>query len=341
MKRRKVISILAGSLAAPKAQHGSSIYGTPGSIATGADNTQRPLLRLDVNELPMAKHATEALYALSKFWPILLDDSFERQFFADQPKEYLEARGIDSRIFDMQAPEFLTFRAICHDAVINAALRSDYLQFLSALEPFGLKPRGPSAAMTNRALNILTQKLHRHPGIIESAAMPLGIDSIQRLLASPELLRTVIGRDLAQIMEGAVLVNVPVAISALAVVYVSVATNVTVTILAGTYVSAAVSVAAAANGSPLQESRPSNGVRWPAFNLDPSRVRDTHMIANIAAALKNDALALEATRQLITDEVAAVLKAARQLSLVKFDDSAWEVALSTIKSLALNSAQLN
>lgn len=230
MKRRRILGAIAGMVGLPGAASGASLYGTPASIGLAKSAYPSDPLRLvlDADKLPPA--ISGALTSFGGVWERVLTNADEKARFQRDPAAYLQANGIPESVLGARDQEIRLLLAICDERVLSASIRGDYAGFLGELSRLAVIRSGPPSILKKRVLEVLRsgRAMLRRGGV---DVRTNDIQDISALAADDEL--KFIYSQIAPSIDQVAVAAVPVAIAAIVVTYVSVATTVTVAILAG------------------------------------------------------------------------------------------------------------
>jgi hypothetical protein len=249
---------------------------------------------------------------------------------------------------------------------MQSALSGDYLNFLEQLKALGVTSQTAKSGLKQQMISVLRANLTEIQGKVARVG-----GNGRRLNAfhaeSKEL--TYLYGQLAPSIEQIAMAAVPVAIAAIAAIYVSVAAAVTVGIMAGVYISLAVSTAITVGGNdcshPTRDTLFAGPTTMPQTSrserqrrvqqaiaqrellgkrmlvLSPERLQEAQQTARLARLLNQGQFVLEVNRQLVKDEVSIFVEAAEEVGLLKISAEVRNDVVSTIQNIALRAAALD
>ena len=364
MKRRKILGAM-GIMGIPGIGKASSLYGTPVSVSGPLVRSSEPL-RLMLSTINIPAQAIPLMTRFGAIWEGVLGNESEKRRFQRDPSGFLEDNGIPKTVLEARDQEVVLLKAMTDDDVIRSALSGDYLDFLNRLKVLGVTSQTGKSGLKKQVLAMLQNNLAEIKGRvarIEGAASRLDAPYAE----SREL--TYLYGQLAPSIEQIAMAAVPVAIAAIAVVYISVAAAVTVGILAGVFVSLAVSTGVTVGSNNCSDSTSDTHFSGPAsmpqtgrserqrriqqavaqreligkrmLVLSPERLQEAQQAARLARLLNQGQFVLETNRQLIKDEVSVFLEAAEEVGLLQIPKATRNDVISTIQKIALRAAALD
>lgn len=368
MKRRRILGAIAGMVGLPGAASGTSLYGTPASIGLAKSAYPSDPLRLvlDADKLPPA--ISGALTSFGGVWERVLTNADEKARFQRDPAAYLQANGIPESVLGARDQEIRLLLAICDERVLSASIRGDYAGFLGELSRLAVIRSGPPSMLKKRVLEVL-----RSGGaMLRRGGVDVRTNDIQDIsaLAADEELKFIYSQ-IAPSIDQVAVAAVPVAIAAIVVTYVSVATTVTVAILAGVYISVAVATAVVASGgstcrtssdalfagpvtAPISKGTSRSEAQRAVEHafaerallakrmlaLDPAYFASAQQAARVARLLNQDQFLLETNRQLVRDEVDAFVAAAEKIGVLSIPAATRQAVVEAMQNISLRAAAL-
>ena len=353
-----------GVMGIPGIGQASSLYGTPVSVSGPLARTSEPL-RLMLGTIDVPAQAIPLLTRFGAIWEGVLGSESEKQRFQRDPSGFLEEYGIPKTVLEARDQEVVLLKAMTDQDVMRSALSGDYQEFLQRLKALGVTSRTTKSGLKQQIILILRTNLDDIKGKVarvEGKGNRLGVSYTQ----SQDL--TYLYGQLESSIEQIAMAAVPVAIAAIAVIYVSVAAAVTVGITAGVYISVAVSTAVTVGSNcydstrdalfagPASMPQTSRSERQRRIQqaivqrellgkrmllLSPERLQEAQQAARLARLLNQDQFVLEANRQLVKDEVSVFVEAAEEVGLLQISAATRKDVVFTIQNIALRAAALD
>jgi len=363
MRRRKILGAM-GVMSIPGMGKASSLYGTPVSVSGAPPASYEPL-RLMLSTIDVPSQSIPLMTRFGAVWERVLGNEFDKQRFQRDPSGFLEENGVPKTMLDARDQEVVLLKAMTDDEIISSALSGDYVDFLNRLKAMGLTSQTGKSGLKRQLLEVLRNNLSEIKGKLGRLQ---GDAKIAAPYAESRELTYLYGQ-LAPSIEQVAMAAVPVAIAAIAVVYVSVAAAVTVGIMAGVYISVAVSTAVTVGSDGCSDSTHDSLFAGPAsmpstsrsvrqrriqqaiaqrelvgkrmLALSPERLNEAQQAARLARLLNQNQFVLETNRQLIKDEVTIFVEAAEEVGLLQISRANRAEVVSTIQNIALRAAALD
>lgn len=364
MRRRKILGGI-GVMGIPGIGKASSLYGTPVSVSGPLARSSEPL-RLLLDSINIPAQTMPLMTRFGAIWEGVLGNESDRRRFQRDPSSFLEENGIPKTVLEARDQEVVLLKAMTDDDIMRSALSGDYLDFLKRLKALGITSQTGKSALRKQVLAVLRANLDE----IKGRVARIGGDEsrLSAPYAESRELAYLYGH-LAPSIEQIAVAAVPVAIAAIAVVYVSVAAAVTVGIMAGIYISLAVSTGVTVGSNDCSDSARDTLFAGPAsmpqagrsvrqrriqhaiaqrellgkrmLVLSPERLQEAQQAARLARLLNQGQFVLEANRQLIKDEVSVFLEAAVEVGLLQIPVTSRPEVVATIQNIALRAAALD
>jgi hypothetical protein len=370
VKRRDVLGTI-GVVAAPQVAGAKEyLYGRPSSI-TGPVSAGSNLLRLDLNSTAVGDRIAAQIVRYQRLVKKVLANPEARNEFLNNPELYLNRHRLSKHYISTTDKEVQLLQALSDDTLIGMSASGDYRGFLTRLRAFGLLDSSNPSKLKSRVAEMMRNNLTEIRERSQTAMRELG-SGIPELLESKEIeyLYSQLKPSLDQ--NAVATVTVAVVIAATVVTYISVTVAVTVAITAGFAISIAVTMGVTASGGclaqsllePQSQSVDSSAIEEPPVHcpttanldraavarallakrltaLDPDMLEEAQTISRTARLLRNDSFLIEASRDLVRQEIVAFVEAAEEVDLIRIPVESRPAVLEAMKNLALNAAALN
>jgi len=334
MSRRKFLQTTSLVLGAPLvASTATRLYGAPASVIP------REVADLDRFKLPLARAGVptelwDSLARVGDLWDRVLTDDSEAQRFHSDAAGYMNSLGLDGSDATL-ADESLRMLRVMADPEAKKYLASgDYTSLFDQFVAANVfEPLAPSALQT-KIVSLFAENYAEMSAAIDAAMIGGAQENL--LTGMQNLGLSVTEADLMELTKivsaseaGVVphpdvfaLVVVVAGISAIAAAYISVVIAVTVVLLAGVSVSAAIASAILVCGvrtcfRPYGSAPPFGGTY---AKLEPAMIRNLDRSLRLAALTRDGNIAFQAMRSVIASEVSAVFGALKQVNLIHVED---------------------
>lgn len=362
MKRRKFLQASLISTALPLPAGAERLYGTPGSILPNGGAIGEKFI-LPLSRAGAPSDTLRTLAATNQLLENVLTSSDEAEIFSENPKHYMQSLGLDVSDKTFQDDTIIMLTTLSHPDVRDSMASGDYGALFGYLRAAGLfEPRDPSNLQL-QIKSIMQDNIEAiRAGIKQADSTPLDSEQKQLLLQVLEESGVYATEDDLAIVSQMISSNgmtvmsctavamcaVAVGIAATVVTYVSVAVAVTIAIMAAVSVSVAAHMAVTVGGGgggsggcgdpgvfcQIQSNPFAVPFTGNFAKLDPALMRNTERALRLAAVGGHHGVKVHALREMIAEEVKAVVRAMQQIGLLALDKAQLSTATDAMTRYA-------
>lgn len=172
----------------------------------------------------------EDMSMLGVLWHKVLSSDAKKISFSNNPSAWLQSQGVPTTVLTENDQEMRLLRAVSHPEVQAAALSGDYKRFIGQLSALGVASAGKRSVLQQKFSAMLAADVGGLKAILSEIAKSPNDPKMRELIETEEV--KFISSQLTAAHTQVAVAAVAVAIAAIVVIYVSVATNLTIAILA-------------------------------------------------------------------------------------------------------------